>query len=139
MSEDSEHIIVDEPSTVETLSHGRILFLMALVVLLGTIASLIFVSLNFGIGVLIGGVLSLVNYYWLKRSLKTVFEKAIAGDTNQFLAGKYILRYFVFGLVLALVYLTKTVPVVAVLLGLASFALAIIFEAIIRIFKSFSK
>jgi uncharacterized membrane protein HdeD (DUF308 family) len=139
MSEDSEHIIVDEPSTVETLSHGRILFLMALVVLLGTIASLIFVSLNFGIGVLIGGVLSLVNYYWLKRSLKTVFEKAIAGDTNQFLAGKYILRYFVFGLVLALVYLTKTVPVVAVLLGLASFALAIIFEAIIRVFKSFSK
>jgi uncharacterized membrane protein HdeD (DUF308 family) len=138
MSDESEQIIADQPSTVETLSHQRILFLMALVVLLGTVAGLIFVSVRFGFGVLIGGALSLVNYYWLKRSLDTVFTRAIAGDTNQFLAGKYILRYFALGAVLTVVYLTEAVPVVAVLLGLASFALAIIFEAIIRILKSFS-
>ena len=138
MSEDSEQIIDEQPATVEILSHRRILTLMALAALLGAIAGFIFGGARFGIGVLIGGALSLVNYYWLKRSLKTVFDKAVAGETSQFLAGKYILRYLAFGAVLTVVYLTKTVPVVAVLLGLASFALAIIFEAIIRLFNSFS-
>ncbi|HVE58112.1 MAG TPA: ATP synthase subunit I [Pyrinomonadaceae bacterium] len=138
MSEDSEQIPEEQPATVQTLSHRRILTLMALAALLGSIAGFIFDGLNFGIGVLIGGALSLVNYYWLKRSLKVVFDKAIAGEQPQFLAGKYFLRYLTFGMVLAIVYLTKAVPIIAVLLGLASFALAIIFEAIIRLFNSFS-
>jgi len=138
MSEDSEQITEEQQSTVQTLSHKRILTLMALAALLGAVAGFIFGGSSFGIGVLIGGSLSLVNYYWLKRSLKVVFDKAIAGEETQFLAGKYILRYMAFGAVLTVVYLTKTVPIVAVLLGLASFALAIIFEAIIRLFNSFS-
>lgn len=138
MSEDSEQIPEEQPSTVQTLSHRRILTLMALTALLGSIAGFIFISASFGVGVLIGGALSLVNYYWLKRSLKTVFDNAIAGEQPRFLAGKYFLRYLTFGAILTVVYLTKTVPVVAVLLGLASFALAIIFEAIIRLFDSFS-
>ena len=138
MSEDSEQITEEQQSTVQTISHKRILTLMAIAALLGSIAGFIFSGLSFGIGVLIGGGLSLVNYYWLKRSLKTVFDNAVAGEKPQFLAGKYFLRYLVFGIVLTIVYLTKAVPVVAVLLGLASFALAIIFEAIIRLFNSFS-
>ena len=137
MSEDYEQTDREQQSTVQTLSHGRILFLMALVTLLGAIAGFAFVSTSFGIGVLIGGALSLANYYWLKRSLKTVFDKAASGEPAGFLAGKYILRYMAFGAVLTIIYLTKTVPVVAVLLGLASFALAIIFEAFLRIFNSF--
>ena len=138
MSEDSEQITDEQPEAVQTLSHKRILTLMALAALLGAIAGFIFDGLSFGIGVLIGGALSLVNYYWLKRSLKVVFDKAIEGEQPQFLAGKYFLRYLTFAVVLAIVYLTKAVPIIAVLLGLASFALAIIFEAIIRLFNSFS-
>ena len=139
MSEDSEQIPEEQPSTVQTLSHRRILTLMALAALLGSIAGFIFDGLSFGIGVLIGGALSLVNYYWLKRSLKVVFDNiAQEGEQPQFLAGRYFLRYLTFGAVLTVVYLTKTVPIIAVLLGLASFALAIIFEAIIRLFNSFS-
>ena len=55
-----------------------------------------------------------------------------------FLAGRAFIRYLTFGAVLAVIYLSKAVPMVAVLLGLASFAAAIIFEAFIRIFYSFS-
>lgn len=144
MSEDS--VQITEPtestesteSTVQTLSHRRILTLMALVMIIGSILSFVFVSNVFGIGVFLGGILSLINYYWLKRSLKAVFEKASAGQQPMFMATKYIARYMTFGAVLAIVYLTKTVPVVAVLLGLASFALAIIIEAFIRLFSNFS-
>jgi len=138
MSEDSEQVITEQTDSVQTLSHRRILILMAFAAGLGSIAGFIFGGRSFGIGVLIGGALSLVNYYWLKRSLKQVFDSAMAGDKPQFLAGRYILRYVTFAAVLTVVYLTKAVPVVAVLLGLASFALAIIFEAFIRLFKSFS-
>jgi len=81
--------------------------------------------------------LSLINYYWLKQSLKKVFELAVAGEKPKFLGAKYFLRYLTFGAVLTVVYLTKTVPMVAVLLGLASFALAIIVEAVIRVFAGF--
>ena len=138
MSEDSEQVTVEQSETVQTLSHKRILTLMAFAALLVSIAGFIYGGGRFGVGVLIGGALSLGNYYWLKRSLKTVFESAIAGEKTPFLAGRYILRYVTFGAVLTIVYLTKVVPVVAVLLGLSSFALAIIFEAFIRLFKSFS-
>ncbi|HEY0460313.1 MAG TPA: ATP synthase subunit I [Pyrinomonadaceae bacterium] len=136
MSENSEQDI-DEQS-VPPLSHQRILILMALAVILGSVLSSIFVSLNFGFGILIGGVLSLINYYWLKRSLKVIMDEAVAGGTPHFLAGRAFIRYLAFGAVLAVIYLSKAVPMVAVLLGLASFAAAIIFEAFIRLFSSFS-
>jgi hypothetical protein len=135
MSENSEQGFEDQ--NVEPLSHRRIFILMACAVLLGSVLSSIFVSLNFAVGVLIGGVLSLVNYYWLSRSLKSVIEGAIAGGAPHFLAGRAFMRYLAFGAVLAIIYLSKAVPMVAVLLGLASFAVAIIFEALIRIFSSF--
>ena len=136
MSGNSEQVTTEQ-QTVQQLSHRRILVLMAAVVIIAVALGSAFVSTNFGIGVLIGGILSFINYFWLKSSLKNLFAAAVSGEKPRFLATKYLLRYAGFGFVLAIVYLTKTVPIVAVLLGLASFALAIIIEAFIRLFSSF--
>ena len=138
MSEDSEQAD-QQTSTVKELSHRRILAAMTTTVFLGTLLSFIFGSANFGFGFLIGGILSLINYYWLKQSLRVIFENAVSGEKPRFLATKYFTRYAAFGSVLAIVYLTKLVPVVAVLLGLASFAFAIIIEAALRLFSAFFK
>lgn len=138
MSEDSEQTLAEQPSTVQTLSHKRILWLMALVSALGAIVGFGFISNNFGIGVFIGGILSLVNYYWTKKSLKSIFDKALTGEKPKFLGLQYFFRYLAIGAVLVFFYLTKSVSMVAVLLGLSSFALAIIIEALIRLFSSFS-
>lgn len=138
MSEDSEQIPAEQPSTVQTLSHRRILLLMAIVGVLGAVTGFIFVSASFGIGVLIGGILSLVNYYWIKQSLKSIFDKALAGEKPQFLGLQYFFRYMALGAILVFFHITKSVPMIAVLFGLASFALAIIIEAFIRLFSSFS-
>ncbi|MEJ7701906.1 MAG: ATP synthase subunit I [Pyrinomonadaceae bacterium] len=138
MSGNSEPSIAEQ-ETIAQLSHKRILFIMGIVAVLGGFAGFIFVSSDFGLGFLLGGILSLINYYWLKKSLKGIFDKAITGDKPQFLATRYFLRYVSFGAVLTIVYLTEIVPVVAVLLGLASFALAIIIEAVIRLFSSVFK
>lgn len=123
--------------TVQPITHRRILSVMAVCVVIGTILSFVFGSWQFGLGFLIGGILSFINYYWLKVSLKKVFESAEADEKPRISATKYMLRYVVFGGLLVLIYLTKTVPVAAVILGLASFAFAILIEAFIRIFISF--
>jgi hypothetical protein len=136
MSEDNKPIVA-EPEMVAPLTHRRILTVMAIVAVLSSLASFVFISWQFGLGVLFGGVLSLINYYWLKFSLKKVFEKTVHGERPRFLAVRYTSRYLVLGAVLLIVFLTKTVPVISVILGLASFALAITIEGFIRMFSSF--
>lgn len=138
MSENSEQAD-SQTATVKELSYRRILAAMTATIILGTLLGFIFGSASFGFGFLFGGILSLINYYWLKQSLRVIFENAVSGEKPKFLATKYFTRYAAFGFVLALIYLTKIVPVVAVLLGLASFAFAIIIEATARIFSAFFK
>ena len=137
MSELSE-TIQPVDSTPRALSHRRILVTMAAVAVFGSLAGLIFISARFGAGVIFGGILSLINYYWLKVSLKKLFDAAVAGGTPpKFLAIRYFARYATLGAILTVVFLTHIVPVVAVIAGLASFALAIVIEGFIRIFTSF--
>ena len=139
MSEDSDSIEI-EPPQPPPISHRRILWMMALVAVAGSLAGFIFVSWQFGVGVILGGILSLVNYYWLKVSLKRIFDSAVAhGEKPRFLAVRYFARYATLGAILTVVFLTKIIPVVAVIAGLGSFALAIVIEGFIRLFSTFFK
>lgn len=124
---------------IKTISHTRILVLMGFISIALSIYGFIAVSRSFGLGIVLGGILSFVNYFWLKHSLKVAFEQAQNDELPTFAGSKYVLRYFMFGIGLLLLYLTKAIPVTAVILGLASFAFAIVFEGIIRLFTSFKK
>ena len=137
MGEDVKSLEINEDS-FKQLSHIRILWIMGLVVVFGAVLGAIFESLIFGTGILLGGVLSFVNYYWLKQSLKSIFSVAESGVKPKLFAGSYILRYIIFALVLALIYLSKMVSMVAVILGLSSFAIAVMLEGVLRIFSSFT-
>lgn len=104
----------------------------------GCVLGIIFHSVSFGLGVLVGGILSVLNYIWLKRSLKKIFEKIVReGEKPPFLASHYLLRYAAFAAILTIIYLTQILPVTAVLLGLAGFAFAITIEGLIQLFSSF--
>jgi hypothetical protein len=142
MSEDSEPIAI-EPENFPPLSHSRILRAMGIITLIASVICGIFISLEFGAGVLIGGIIAFVNYYWLKVSLKRIFDRAISsaesGEKPGFLAVSYFLRYLGVGAVIYLVYVTEIVPMVAFLLGLCVFALAIVIEGFLRILSSISK
>lgn len=138
MSDDTDSHIT-EPS-IPNISHRRILWLMAIVAVSGGLAGSIFISCAFGIGVLLGGVLSFVNYYWLKISLRKIFASAVEhGEKQRFLAIRYFSRYLTLGAILAIVFLTQTLPIISVILGLSSFALAITVEGFIRLFSTFFK
>jgi hypothetical protein len=142
MSEDSEPIAIEQKN-FPPLSHSRILRAMGIITLIAAIICGIFISLQFGAGVLLGGILAFLNYYWLKVSLKRIFDKAISsaesGEKPRFLAVSYFLRYLGVGAVIYLVYVTQVVPMVAFLLGLCVFALAIVIEGFLRILSSISK
>ena len=139
MSDDSDSVITEQ-STLPPISHRRILWTMGLIAVVAGLAGFVFVSWQFGLGVILGGVLSFVNYYWLKVSLKRLFDNAIShGVKPRFLAVRYFARYVTLGAILLVVFLTETIPVVAVILGLSSFALAIVIEGLIRLFSTFFK
>ena len=117
-------------------SHERILWIMAALGVGGGIAGFAFQSLGFGLGVLIGTALAFVNYYWLKRSLRKIFGAAESGEKPRMLAGKYFARYIVLAAVVAVIYVSGILPIVALVLGLAAFGFAVVIEGFIRIFST---
>ena len=127
-----------EPLTTEVslpVSHRGILTKMLVVIVAGAFVTFIAFSAKAGIGVLVGGVLGFANYFWQKHSLKAIFDRAIEGKKTRFLAARYILRYVVLGGALAVIYLTSTVSIYGAIFGLASFAIAVMLEAVASLFS----
>ncbi len=133
-------LVGSDGANIKPLTHERVLWLMASVTVINTALGSVFKTWDFGLAVLIGGLLSFLNYFWLKYSLKKVFELSAGGKKPGIFGAQYFLRYLVFGLILVIIYLTKTVSITAVILGLAGFAFAVVIEGILRIISSvFSK
>lgn len=134
MSEEIEPT-AEAAETITPLSHERLLWIMAILGVGGAIAGFVFSSLDFGLGILIGTALAFLNYYWLKSSLRKIFEAAESGERPRMLAGKYFLRYVVLAIVVAVFYITDAVPIVALVLGLGAFGFAVVLEGMIRMFS----
>ena len=133
MSGDAEPVL-EANKAIEPPSHRRILVLMAVIGVIGSMAGFAYISAAFALGVLIGTAFAFVNYFWLKRSLKGIFEVAASGEKPRMLVGKYFLRYLLLGVVIAVIYATGSIPIVAVILGMAGFGFAVVVEGFIRIF-----
>ena len=109
---------------------------MAVLGVLGTVGGIVFHSIGFGIGILLGVALAFGNYYWLRYSLKKVFAEAAEGEKPRISAIRYILRYFTLAAVIAIVFAVGVLPVVPVILGMGGFGFAVVIDGIIRIFQS---
>lgn len=134
MSDENEPVGESQQLT-KPLRHGRILVILGIMGLLGSFVGAIFYSPRVGLGILVGSGLAFANYYWLKRSLRTIFAEAAAGKKPRMLAGSYFLRYIVLGLILAAIYAGDLLPIVPVILGMAGFGFAVVAEAFIRVFS----
>jgi hypothetical protein len=135
MTGNSESVQADTLEPMQP-THNRILVIMAVLGLLGAIAGAIFHSIGFGIGILIGIVLAFANYYWLRHSLKKVFDDAAEGEKPKISAIRYILRYLTLAIIVAIIFALGILPIVAVILGMAGFGFAVVVDGIIRIFQS---
>jgi hypothetical protein len=109
---------------------------MGLSVMASAIAGAIFQGPKFGFGVVAGGLLALANFAWLDRSTGAIFRRAAEGYSGAGIpALTYVLRYFVLGGALLVIYLTDALPVAAVILGLSAFAAAVLADGLYRLFN----
>jgi hypothetical protein len=102
----------------------------------GAVIGFIFGGVRFGFGVLFGGALAFGNYYWLKSSTAAIFENAFSGaGQGWWLPLRYISRYFALGAVILAVHFSGAMPAAAVIAGLAAFAMAVVADGFISIFR----
>lgn len=134
MSDDLEP--VDDDQQLTTPRNERILVILAVLSVGGSIAGAALVSARFGLAVLIGCVLAFVNYYWMQRSLKKIFDAATEGEKPNFLGAGYFIRYLVLGCVVAFFYVLDLLPISGILIGMAGFGFAILIEGFLRVINS---
>jgi hypothetical protein len=110
-------------------TNRRIFRSMIVGVILAVSASLLFAPWRVSTGLLLGGLLSLLNHYWLTTSTTAAFSVLIAGQKPRLSLVQYILRYAVIGSVIVLAYKFRIASVPALIAGLCSFVFALFVEA----------
>ena len=98
------------------------------------IPALIFAPLKFSLGVLLGGFISILNYYWMERGLRGIFANT-AGNVKGPVIGKYYIRLVLTAIVLFFLISNGTVNVIGLLLGLSVVVINIIVTLITTMAK----
>ena len=98
------------------------------------IPSLIFGTFKFALGVLLGGFISIVNFYWMGRSLRYAFHKT-SGNLKSSVVFKYFIRLALSAIVLYFLISAETVNIIGLIIGLSVVILTIVFTVIITFSK----
>src|SRR6266487_4663537 len=107
----------------------RVLNVMAGTGGLAVVISPPFANWRVTIGLLLGGVLSLLNFLWMRNSIAAAFDQAIAGTRPRIRMAQYVLRYFIIGTLVYAGYKFNVVSPAATVTGLSSFVIALFVEA----------
>jgi len=118
------------PETGDSGIERRILRSMAFAVALAVGVSLPFAPWRFTTGLLVGGVLSLLNHHWLSSSTAAAFAVVVHGARPKLKLAQYVLRYLVIAAVVLLAYKLNLVSLGATIAGLCSFVVALFVEAV---------
>lgn len=98
------------------------------------IPALIFAPFKFSLGVLLGGFISILNYYWMERGLRGIFANT-AGNVKGPVIGKYYIRLVLTAIVLYFLIANGTVNVIGLLIGLSVVVINIIITLITTMAK----
>ena len=82
------------------------------------------------VGLLVGGLLALFSHSWLKNSAAAAIRLSATGGTSQWRLAQFLLRYVVIAAVVFAGYTLNLMSLPAVLIGLSSFVVAILVEAL---------
>jgi small-conductance mechanosensitive channel len=109
---------------------GRIFRTMALATAFAVVASLTFAPWRVTSGLLLGGVLALLNHHWLSSSTAAAFSVILHGTRPRLSLVQYVLRYLVITLAVMVAYSLNVVSLTATIVGLCSFVPALFGEAL---------
>ena len=98
------------------------------------IPSLIFGTFKFALGVLMGGFISILNFYWMKRSLSRVFEK-LSGNVKGAVVFKYFIRLAVTAIVLFFLISSDIVNIIGLVIGLSVVVITVVATVITTLTK----
>jgi ATP synthase I chain. len=98
------------------------------------IPSLIFAPLKFALGVLLGGFISILNFYWMERGLRGIFTNT-AGNVKGPVMVKYYIRLALTAVVLYFLIANHTVNVIGLIIGLSVVVITIVITLIIALSK----
>jgi len=101
---------------------------------LALVVAALFAPWRVATGLLLGGLLSLLNHHWLQSSVSSVVSLALGGVKPQLRIAQFILRYLVVGAAVFVAYQLRVVSLPAVLVGLSTFVVALFFEALREIY-----
>jgi MFS superfamily sulfate permease-like transporter len=97
------------------------------------LAGLILVSERFAFGVLLGGLISIVNFHWLHRDLKKVFLSRSGAASRSSVLWRYYLRFAVTGVVLYFIITGNLVNVIGLLIGLSVVIMNIVLNVVMML------
>ena len=127
--------IADKPDGGATAAHDdsgldeRIFRIMAITVALSVIGTVPFFPWRVTTGLLVGGLLSLLNHHWMRTSISAVFSQTSVGSKPRIKVVRYVLRYLVIGATIYAAYRLDLVSLPATLVGLCTFVVALFVEA----------
>lgn len=100
------------------------------------ISSLIFAPWKFAFGILLGGFISIINFYWLGRNLQSVFKNlGDKGNVKGPVMVKYYIRLAITAVALYFLITGDTVNVAGLLVGLSVVVISIIITVISTAFS----
>ena len=98
------------------------------------VPALIFAPLKFSLGVLLGGFISILNFYWMEKGLRGLFQKT-GGNVKGSVLIKYYIRLAMTAVVLYFLIAYETVNVIGLLIGLSVVVINIIITVIFSLTK----
>jgi hypothetical protein len=98
------------------------------------IPALILTPFKFALGILLGGFISIINFYWMERGLRGLFENT-SKNVKASIIIKYYIRLGLIAIVLYFLIANGTVNVIGLLIGLSVVVINIIVTLITTIAK----
>jgi ATP synthase I chain. len=98
------------------------------------VVSLIFMPYRFTLGILLGGLISIINFYWLSRGLQKVFRQFL-GRARSSIVIRYYIRITVTGVALFFIITRTPADVIGLLIGLS----VVVVNTISTVLLEFSK
>jgi hypothetical protein len=127
---------------MEILTPQRLKIANWLVLAVLVVAGFIWRGQEFALGILVGGLVVVINFHLLHQGLKGMLERAAAGSPEEakgraraFFAARQLLRFFALLLVIYLLVSSGWVNIFGLLLGLSTVVLTLILAAIIEVLK----
>ncbi len=98
------------------------------------VPSLIFAPVKFSLGILLGGFISILNFHWMEKGLRGLFQKTGVNVKGPVLI-KYYIRLAITAVVLYFLIAYKTVNVIGLFIGLSVVVINIVITMIIALTK----